>query len=524
MSENGQGTEIQDSSNDNLPGIPQKREEFAFGYILEVLTQGLYPNVLDVLREYVQNSYDAIIKHRTAYRKTNYKLKINITDNSVMVADNGIGMDETQIKKYRYVGYSEKQAHEAAGFRGIGKLSGISVAESLIVTSKVQGSTKVHTIRFNARQMLEEILLLKRRGRNKPLNDLIRDNTEFDTSEDEADQHFTFVELRNIRPDHSVLLDSVQVAQYVGKICPVPFNPAFDHGPDIDRWLLNNVADYVYVPHVVNDQAVYKPYVNNLEKPLFFNIEESDGGEPIAFGWACQNRTQQQIPEISPRGITFRIKNISIGDARLARSLLWHQSGHLAYWFLGEIHIVDQGVIPSSERSNFEDNQAKQHLIARTEKLMIGSLIKKARETSGMENAEKKRRDLQELVQNTELSLREGTLPKEILVYEAAKLISATDKLRGSRGRFGGSKKAAVEKLLNTADDLVSKLNLGARSKTEFKGAFDIKEEIKLSRAEEKFYDLVVNCLTEIFTDQPDRFAEAINKLHERMLQSYPKK
>src|SRR5206468_1659085 len=155
---------------------------------------------------------------------------------------------------------------------------------------------------------------------------------------------------------------------------------------------------------------------------------------------------------------------------------------------------------------------AKQRLIARTEKLMIGSLIKKARETSGMENAEKKRRDLQELVQNTELSLREGTLPKEILVYEAAKLISATDKLRGSRGRFGGSKKAAVEKLLNTADDLVSKLNLGARSKTEFKGAFDIKEEIKLSRAEEKFYDLVVDCLTEVFTDQPDRFAEAINK------------
>lgn len=53
--------------------IPPRREEFAFGYILKVLTQGLYPNVLDVLREYVQNAYDAIIKHRNAYRKTNYK-------------------------------------------------------------------------------------------------------------------------------------------------------------------------------------------------------------------------------------------------------------------------------------------------------------------------------------------------------------------------------------------------------------------------------------------------------------------
>jgi len=38
-----------------------QKEELSYGSILEVLTSGLYPNKNHVLREYVQNSYDAIL-------------------------------------------------------------------------------------------------------------------------------------------------------------------------------------------------------------------------------------------------------------------------------------------------------------------------------------------------------------------------------------------------------------------------------------------------------------------------------
>ena len=48
-------------------GTPQPRalegkDRFAFSFIIEALTQGLYPNVFDVLREYVQNAYDAVLR------------------------------------------------------------------------------------------------------------------------------------------------------------------------------------------------------------------------------------------------------------------------------------------------------------------------------------------------------------------------------------------------------------------------------------------------------------------------------
>lgn len=35
-------------------------EEFAYGILIKVLTGGLYPNKLHIVREYVQNACDAI--------------------------------------------------------------------------------------------------------------------------------------------------------------------------------------------------------------------------------------------------------------------------------------------------------------------------------------------------------------------------------------------------------------------------------------------------------------------------------
>src|SRR5581483_10506525 len=407
------------------------------------------------------------------------------------------------------------------GFRGIGKLSGISVAENLIVTSKTQGSKVAHIIKFNARKMLEEILTLKRQGKNRPLNDLILDNTEFSTMKDETTDHYTLVELQNVRKEHSRLLDPIQVAEYVAKICPVPFSDRFVYATEIETELLANVTDYFFVPHYVQDQPVFKPYVDDLNKPKFYEIEDVEGGSLIAYGWACKNKSDKQLPESGPRGLSFRAKNISIGDSKLARTMLWKKNGHLAYWFFGEIHVIDENVIPSSERSSFEDNAARQRLIDRTEMGMINRLSKVAQEASGMQNAQKKRVALRELVDNTELSLSEGTLPKEMVVYEAAKLISAVERLQKSLRLFKGRKKAEAERLLERARDLVNNLNINPDTKQELEGAFDIKHEVQLSEQESSFYDMVIESLKEVFAGDPDRFGLVINKLHEKMFEEY---
>lgn len=512
-------------STDNDETIPPEKEEFAFGYILEVLTQGLYPNVLDVIREYVQNAYDSVVKHRKTYKGEGYKIKINILGDSVLIADNGLGMSATKIRDYRKVGYSDKSSRESAGFRGIGKLSGISVAENLVVSSKVQGETKGSTIKFSARRMLEEILALKRAGQNKPLNDLISDNTEFGSfTDDDTGAHYTVVELQRIRPEHAVLLDSHEIASYVRSVCPVPFDKAFEYHEQIDRMLLANVPDYLYFPHLVNDQPIYKPYPSNIGPPEFYTVESMDGLDTLAFGWACQNKEDKQLPETGHRGLSFRIKNISIGDYRLARTLLWKQSGHLAYWFFGEVHVIDQEVVPSSERSSFEDNAARQQLIDRCQVDMIAPLERTARQRSGLANADKKRQGLQKLVEDTNVRLKQQVIARENVVYEAAKLVTAADQVKKNKRQFKGKIAQEVDVLLQQAEELIANLEVGRQSEGHPEGTFDIKEQVLLLEEEERFYDLVVGWLNDVFAGETARFAEAIDSLHEMMLQEFPHK
>jgi molecular chaperone HtpG len=500
------------------------QEEYAFSFILEVLTQGLYPNVLDVVREYVQNSYDAILKHLNEYHRQDYKIQININGRSLFIADNGIGMTEEQIKQYRYVGFSEKKLGEEAGFRGIGKLSGISVADKLIVTSKAEKSLRRYKLVFDAQAMLSEIMKLKREGKNKPLNELIQDNTELGSEEESTDSHYTVVELYNIRAEHSILLDPTYISNYVSQICPVPFHSSFKYHNVINKWLLEHVKDYVFLPHLINDQPVYKPFTNFINEPHFYEIEREEGGDPIAYAWVCVNLKEEQLPDTGPRGISFRQKNISIGDHEYTRTLLWKTSGHLAYWFLGEIHVVGSEILPSSERSGFIDNNARQRLVKRSQVDLIKNLTKLARERSGRANAEKKLEELVRLVNNTELALSERGISRESSVYEAAKVLNALEKAQKSTAKLPTKSRDQAKIVHRKAEELIRKLNISVSGTGEALGVFDIKKVLTLTDAEWGIYDLIVETLKDYYVDNTADFSYIIKRLHERMIKKYGQK
>ena len=172
--------------------IVLQTEEYAYGFIIEVLTRGLYPDKLHVIREYVQNAYDAILGWRRASGESDYgRIEVKIAPPSIFIYDNGVGMDRTKVSQYRYIGYSEKRTGEGVGFRGIGKLSGISVADKLIVTSSPPGVPERYKLVFDASDMLAHILALKLEGKNIPLNELIRTHTDITTEDEERDRHYT---------------------------------------------------------------------------------------------------------------------------------------------------------------------------------------------------------------------------------------------------------------------------------------------------------------------------------------------
>src|SRR5260370_25914413 len=101
--------------------VIKPEEEYAYGFIIEVLTSGLYPDVFHVIREYVQNSFDAIIAWRRMIGDAQAgNVEITIETPSILLFDDGTGVDRKKVREYRYVGYSNKTMGTSAGLLWIG--------------------------------------------------------------------------------------------------------------------------------------------------------------------------------------------------------------------------------------------------------------------------------------------------------------------------------------------------------------------------------------------------------------------
>jgi len=113
-----------------------KKKEFKFEFSLEVLNhlgRGLYRSFATVIAEAISNAWDAEAT----------QVDITINDKSLIVVDNGKGMDNTDFQdKFLKVGYSRredksnKSKRNVIGRKGIGKLAMLSISEKVTIVSK----------------------------------------------------------------------------------------------------------------------------------------------------------------------------------------------------------------------------------------------------------------------------------------------------------------------------------------------------------------------------------------------------
>ena len=113
-----------------------KRELIIGKYTLESLTNGMYASPLDMYREYVQNAVDSLDEAFANGIELPDKLSIDITidaENRVItIRDNGVGVPaETASETLLDIGNSQKSRMTSRGFRGIGRLAGLSYCDKL---------------------------------------------------------------------------------------------------------------------------------------------------------------------------------------------------------------------------------------------------------------------------------------------------------------------------------------------------------------------------------------------------------
>lgn len=101
--------------------------------ILNIITESLYDKPIVVFREYVQNAVDSFFKSMGAtVTKEDLFCKIWYDSGHLYFLDNGDGIDENKFEsEMKHIAYSQKKRTLNVGYKGIGRLSGISYCGKL---------------------------------------------------------------------------------------------------------------------------------------------------------------------------------------------------------------------------------------------------------------------------------------------------------------------------------------------------------------------------------------------------------
>lgn len=336
-------------------------------YALESITTGMYINPLDVLREYIQNSSDAIDEAIGLGNLSASDAKIIITidplDRKVVIEDNGSGIPKKRaLQILTDIGNSQKQYYQNRGFRGIGRLSGLSYCDKLTFKTTCLGETSGSEVKYDA-QHLRSLLALKeddRQTAESAVNAICTVNS-FSTSES---THYFMVILEGVSPDSGLLNDKL-VLEYLSQVAPVSFDhESFSWGSVISQEI--DISTYpIFVRTASGTKEIFKNYsdtfvVNKTTgeidqiHDITFTALIGNEGEKLGTAWYGISNFKGSIAERAIKGLRIRVGNILVGDSQSLNHVF--KDSRFNGWVVGEIYIDNPELVPNARRDDFEHN------------------------------------------------------------------------------------------------------------------------------------------------------------------------
>jgi Histidine kinase-, DNA gyrase B-, and HSP90-like ATPase len=346
---------------------PERRVEFTAdeigGELVSLLSEGLYTNPLDALREYIQNSIDA---HAS-------RIHVSCGSKVLSIRDNGDGMDRDHLIRARRLAVSEKSIATNIGFRGIGIYAGFHICERMRIRTKTQGNFTEHTAEFNFSEMKK--ILAAERGSGSaartPLTTLLTNHVEFWSREGHGlEDSQTVVELINVLPLYYAILSSRSLTEeYILNTIPVGFDPRSTVGDQVNADIRAAWPEYRPIQVILSypaegERAVVRKLPPDLDGPMSLDVK-SPSGKKIAMIWGCRTTHRQMIGKTWPalreiQGFVYKVKGVTVG--RRSDSMRAFSQGTLYNWWTGEIWVLNDLVVPNTGRDAFEYNNAWREL------------------------------------------------------------------------------------------------------------------------------------------------------------------
>ena len=426
-------------------------------FILDSLSVGMYNHPLMLIREYIQNSTDAIDEslRKGDVNKGKSKIEINIDGKArcLEIIDNGVGVSTDKAWNTLHdIGKSEKNASDNRGFRGIGRLGGLGYCEDLQFVTKAKGE-KIYSV-TNWKCGKLRTLINEKNEYNT--SDLIKEITEFNQNHYRGnyEDHFFIVKMMNLQSSRDILLNVPEIKDYLSEVAPVPFNSkTFSYADEIERKLIKNVPKYKTYNIYINGEQIFKPYsdlimlrgdkkdkIRSIEFVELKNLYSS-----LAFGWTAELNLLGSIHSSSlMEGLRVRCGNILIGDKSLLSDFF--RERRFNNYLLGELHVVDCGLIPNSRRDDFEDNGIREEFYDSFIKKIGLPYSRKIRQTSLERNKNRENSLKRILLERTKLIIENGYFSE----FQKNKIIEELLQLKNDKSDGDGNV---------FIDDLIAEIN-----------------------------------------------------------------
>jgi hypothetical protein len=337
--------------------------------VISILTKGIYPNPKDALREYIQNGVDAQGKN----------LQVKVRQESIIIKDDGKGMNHDVLRNAVRVGISDKNPAENVGFMGIGIYSSFHLCEKLTIYSRGTKNIpnklemdfgKMKSIlenqkegRLNGTIKTEELIDLQ-----TILEDCVSLTENGELSDETYPNQGTTVELTKIEPEfYTVLSNFDEVAEYLKNVIPLHFDRGrFEYAGEIEAEISRlcekkkQKFELINLSLQVNSKIenLYRPYKNIdfnkdvvPQKPFFFPIERNN----VFFGvaWGCLSSARKKLDNKSLRGFVLKKQGFSIGD-REGLMKFFPKGSTFFDRYSGEVIIVNPKILPNASRNDIE--------------------------------------------------------------------------------------------------------------------------------------------------------------------------
>lgn len=406
-------------------------------YTLESLTTGMYSDPKIVYREYIQNSVDSLENAVSIGLLEPQSMRIDIVVNAeesyISIRDNGTGIPtESAANTLMNVGSSKKRNSNNRGFRGIGRLGGMSYCDTLVFTTSAENEAAKTIVTFDCKKLRR--LLVPGEYEDMSLSAVLEEITTVESLPEKAEKHYLCVEMRGVN-GFSDLLDIDAAKSYISQVAPVPYQSRhFIFTSQLKEYLNQNGYSVEEFPIFVGEsefdlEPIYKPNksrfrsdrgkktADEITSMSYFDV--TIDGELYALGWYGNCGWYGFLSDKELSGFRVRKGNILIGDSKTMNVIF--KEARFNGWTQGEIFIVTDKLIPNARRDDFEQNDAYYRLIDNLSNgvgLEIARTIREASLTRNNPNA-KAFREVEKKISEASTAMTEGfnsTVDKDNLI------------------------------------------------------------------------------------------------------------